>query len=420
MAQQTINIGASANDGTGDSWRDAFDKVNDNFDELYGVPQPTKLVVVNSVSDLPTPVSGQITLADSTNYLIGNDINIGTDVIIMGQDTVFEGLDENVVTVTYGGTGVMFTAVDKSCRLKGFCASCTSGTFLNASNTGGNEGTSNVIVDNIDVRCSTLGSIGNLNILAVFRCAFNEISTQGFSFTGALGNAITFNDITINQQAGSFLNLGSATFISFEVVNYLMVGAGGTTFLSGAAASANLRTGGLGRISRGRNLGSETVLSGITEDDDKWQFSLNDKLRDTRSDGLLSMQGNATATTITTPGTYVKVAGTWVVGPVSQFAGTTGGRLTYNGIKSIRVPITASISVEPTSGTNKVIALRIAKNGTTIANSQISVKADSGSPLNMSSPWQETLVPGDYIEVFVTNSSDTTSVLVSRAVLRIN
>lgn len=35
MAKQTIGIGASANDGSGDPIRIAFDKVNDNFNELY-------------------------------------------------------------------------------------------------------------------------------------------------------------------------------------------------------------------------------------------------------------------------------------------------------------------------------------------------------------------------------------------------
>ena len=35
MAKQVINIGADANDNTGDTVRDAFDKVNDNFTELY-------------------------------------------------------------------------------------------------------------------------------------------------------------------------------------------------------------------------------------------------------------------------------------------------------------------------------------------------------------------------------------------------
>src|SRR6056300_267620 len=35
MAKQTVNLGSSANDGTGDPLRTAFDKINDNFDELY-------------------------------------------------------------------------------------------------------------------------------------------------------------------------------------------------------------------------------------------------------------------------------------------------------------------------------------------------------------------------------------------------
>ena len=35
MAKQTINIGTTANDGTGETVRSAFDKVNDNFTELY-------------------------------------------------------------------------------------------------------------------------------------------------------------------------------------------------------------------------------------------------------------------------------------------------------------------------------------------------------------------------------------------------
>jgi len=35
MAKQTINIGTTANDGTGDPIRSAFDKSNDNFDEIY-------------------------------------------------------------------------------------------------------------------------------------------------------------------------------------------------------------------------------------------------------------------------------------------------------------------------------------------------------------------------------------------------
>lgn len=37
MAKQVVNIGLAENDNKGDKLRDAFDKINDNFDEVYGV-----------------------------------------------------------------------------------------------------------------------------------------------------------------------------------------------------------------------------------------------------------------------------------------------------------------------------------------------------------------------------------------------
>jgi hypothetical protein len=37
MAKQIIEIGFQGNDGTGDSIRDAFSKVNSNFTEIYAV-----------------------------------------------------------------------------------------------------------------------------------------------------------------------------------------------------------------------------------------------------------------------------------------------------------------------------------------------------------------------------------------------
>ena len=56
MSKQIINIGASANDGTGDPLRNAFDKANDNFNELYlalgDANNPVDLFDINSNLDL--------------------------------------------------------------------------------------------------------------------------------------------------------------------------------------------------------------------------------------------------------------------------------------------------------------------------------------------------------------------------------
>ena len=47
MAQQTLNLGTSANDGTGDTLRVAMDKVNDNFTEIYASPLFTADIVIS-------------------------------------------------------------------------------------------------------------------------------------------------------------------------------------------------------------------------------------------------------------------------------------------------------------------------------------------------------------------------------------
>ncbi len=65
MAIQTINIGTEANDGTGDTWREAFDKTNDNFAEVQ--PLDSYLTEVAGVSVLAfDAVADAILLTDAT------------------------------------------------------------------------------------------------------------------------------------------------------------------------------------------------------------------------------------------------------------------------------------------------------------------------------------------------------------------
>lgn len=67
MAKQTINVGTTANDGTGDTLRDSFIKVNDNFTEVYNLANPS--VVASSYVD-GTTVTGTTTETLSVSLLI--------------------------------------------------------------------------------------------------------------------------------------------------------------------------------------------------------------------------------------------------------------------------------------------------------------------------------------------------------------
>ena len=74
MAQEVINVGAAANDRTGDTWRNAMIKVNNNNSELFNSLLGNR-VIVKSASDL----SGVL---DSTKeYFIDGVIDMGSQSI---------------------------------------------------------------------------------------------------------------------------------------------------------------------------------------------------------------------------------------------------------------------------------------------------------------------------------------------------
>ena len=89
MTKQTIGIGSAANDGTGDPLRTAFDKINDNFDEIY-----TELGG-SSLSSLS--LSGNALISDATNA----DINItpnGTGNVIINANLEVKGDSTQLAT----------------------------------------------------------------------------------------------------------------------------------------------------------------------------------------------------------------------------------------------------------------------------------------------------------------------------------
>ncbi len=55
MAKQEIDIGVEGNDGTGDSIRESFRKVNENFTEVYAVFGEGGQLSFSTLSDTPVP-----------------------------------------------------------------------------------------------------------------------------------------------------------------------------------------------------------------------------------------------------------------------------------------------------------------------------------------------------------------------------
>ena len=113
MSQEIINIGAAANDGTGDPLRTAFDKVNNNFTQLYNTLTATgpdgaiqfkntntfySTLYLNGTY-IVAGAPGRIYTSD--NGSIWNSANIGTDAAI--YSLAYDGID-TIIAVGAAGT----------------------------------------------------------------------------------------------------------------------------------------------------------------------------------------------------------------------------------------------------------------------------------------------------------------------------
>ena len=80
MAKQTVQIGTTTNDNTGDPLRTAFDKINDNFDEIY-IAGPVSSNISISGTTVST-ASGQLSLTSDNGV-----IEVQGDLFITGKIT---------------------------------------------------------------------------------------------------------------------------------------------------------------------------------------------------------------------------------------------------------------------------------------------------------------------------------------------
>ena len=110
MAKQSVGIGSAANDGTGDPLRTAFDKINDNFDEVYGadfVDEPN-LKVTNS------PVDGYVLTYDSATTGFTWEQKFDGDItgIVAGNGLTGDATSGDASLAVGAGTGITVNAND--------------------------------------------------------------------------------------------------------------------------------------------------------------------------------------------------------------------------------------------------------------------------------------------------------------------
>ena len=102
MSQQLIDIGVQGNDGTGDSIRESFRKVNSNFTEIYAVFGAGGKIGFTNLSDAPTSYgNSQIIMSNTTgSALTARTLNPGANINI-------DVTNNSVVTISANPSGLV-------------------------------------------------------------------------------------------------------------------------------------------------------------------------------------------------------------------------------------------------------------------------------------------------------------------------
>ena len=114
MAKQIINIGSAANDGTGDPLRSAFDKINDNFNELYlelGGDSVSNISLsgntigtddTNGNLTLDPNGTGSVIIATGTNLQLADHTDNGIIKFDASGNLAVSGIIDDGTTITHG------------------------------------------------------------------------------------------------------------------------------------------------------------------------------------------------------------------------------------------------------------------------------------------------------------------------------
>jgi len=201
MTQQIINVGPAANDGLGDPIRTAFIKTNDNFSQLYSIPQASPPATLEgTVGDF----AGMYAYSSAyfyycfANYTTGNSTiwaqvtqvaNIAVSTISDGTSNVkLVGLNGDA-TININGTSNIAAFRTTGAYITGVVSA--TGTITGANITGSNVTGTRIVGGNIS---STGNIVATANATANNLVAVTSITSgNGMSSTGVYTN-ITFDD----------------------------------------------------------------------------------------------------------------------------------------------------------------------------------------------------------------------------------
>lgn len=363
------------------------------------------IIFIGAKSDLPTAVSGVITLADNITYFFTTTVDLTGDRIICGQDTVILGASSENCYIKSTGLSSSTALITSVYSLPIRNISFTHGTVFNLDGDG--------VTTALDwfginfVNCATIGTIKDYSNFVMGDSAF--LNSAGMTFNGSIGTIAFGNCLFDCSTGGTAIILPSTLTVSrrFRIIYSSFVTLSGETSISvNAGATIGDEKYILDTVNFG---GGGTYISGVNQTSNKTLFTNCVGIANTSTRGFYYMVNNTTDTPIGVPNVnvWVKALGTTTADSNNSKFTHSNNRLTYTGAFNTSFLVSVNTAVRA-GASNQNISIGIAKNGTILANSEMTIRTSNSNQEHPgSTQYQIDLVTNDYVELFVKNSQQT-------------
>lgn len=402
--------------------------VNDNIIIVYSFKSslltginPNFVVFVDSLDKFPAPVSGVITLLDGYTYVVTSHIDLlGSRIDSTNCIVDLYGTSSETSSITSTGLSSTIALITTNTTIK-----LGNITLKNVGKLFNFEKLTTMALDWIGVNIVNVPNIGLIKNFDNFIFQTGTfLNSKGLVLDGTFGTlAITGSLLSGDGLAGSIISLPSTATVTrrFRIDKCAVVA---TSLTVGLDISASASIGDERYILDTVNFaGGGTYLSGLDYTSNKSLFRFCDGITNTFETGSCYAESQTTATTISVTGTYVKANITTTAGSVLGRFTHTANRLTYTGSKTRVFDIDAMVTTTSTTDGNQ-IATKIYKNGVAVAGSRAIGTARVSGGVNRANNIKPqsiiSLSTNDYIEIYITNLTNTDSVTVTDFNLIIN
>ena len=231
MAKKTVNIGSAANDGTGDQLRTAFDKLNQNNDEIYGANFVTEdmlndnIVGADELKVTGDGAAGQI-LTSNADGTFSWATGVTGDItgVEAGAGLTGGGTGGDVILNVAAGTGITVTAdeVALDTTVQDEISLNTLKTGITATQAG------HIVVNNAKVSDQTVVLTAGQNITILgnypnFTIESDDVSGAVTSVNGAVG-VVTLDTADITEDTNLYYTEARVAANSAVAANTLKEG----------------------------------------------------------------------------------------------------------------------------------------------------------------------------------------------------